>query len=83
MGIGFMLILGIILYNLAVEMIEETLNFALSQVNEVSAGQITGPTISGFAGWFLAQIKIPEMLSVVITFIILRWTLTKIPFLKW
>lgn len=84
MGGLFMTVLGVVLYNLAVSMIEESLDYALTEINSVSQGQsISSASISGFAGWFLANLKVPEMLSVIITCVILRWTLIKIPFFRW
>ena len=79
-----MVIMGVILYNLCVEITEEILNFTLSQVNDVTfEGGITSPSVSGFAGWLMAQLKVPECLSVIITCVSLRFVLRKIPFLRW
>lgn len=78
-----MTIIGVVLYNIIVDVIEEVMNFALAQVNGVSAGSITSPTISGFAGWFLAQVKLPECFAIMVTCISIRFILRKIPFLKW
>lgn len=79
----YMLILGIILYNLIVEVLEEVMNFAVTQMSGVSAGTVASPTIAGFAGWFLAQIKLPEAFAVMVTCITIKFILRKIPFLHW
>lgn len=79
----FMTIGGIILYNLMVEIVEEVFNFALSKAGAVSVEGITSPTITGFSAWFLAQLKVPEILSVIIACTIIRFSLRKIPFLNW
>lgn len=78
-----MTIIGIILYNMVVEIIEEVMNFALTQINGVSTGAVISPTISGFAGWFLTQVKLPECFAIMVTCISIRFILRKIPFLKW
>jgi hypothetical protein len=78
-----MAVLAIIFYNLAVELVQETMNFAVAQINGVDMGQMTSPSISGFAGWFLAQIKFPECVSVIITAVSVKFILRKIPFLRW
>lgn len=78
----FMSILAIIGYNLVVEVVSEALTFALSKVSGTS-GSVTNPSVTGFAGWFVAQIKIPEVFAVITTFVLLKWTLRKIPFLRW
>jgi hypothetical protein len=79
----FMVIIGIIFYNLAVELVEEVLNFALAKINGQNYGAWTNPSISGFAGWMLAQLKLPECISVIASCVAMRFVLTKIPFLKW
>jgi hypothetical protein len=79
----FMTILGVVLYNGLVAIVQEVFNFAISQAGTQNAGSITSPTITGFAGWFLSNLYIPETFSVMLTCIIIRFTLRKIPFLNW
>jgi len=78
-----MTILGIVLYNGVVGIIEEVMNFALAQINGVSMGSVTSPTISGFGGWMLAQLKFAECFAVIVTAVSIKFVLRKIPFLKW
>lgn len=78
-----MAVLGVVLYNLAVSTIEEVFNFIIVQMAGVSADGITSPTISGFAGWFLAAVKLPECFAVMVSAVALKFVLRKIPFLKW
>ncbi len=81
---GLMMTIGaVVLYNLLVEVVEETLNFGLAQISGVSAEGIASPSITGFAGWFIASIKVPETFAVIVTCISLKFVLRKIPFLKW
>ena len=65
----FMTIGVIFLYNLAVEIVEEVFNFAISKANGVSVTGITSPTFTGWVAWFLAQLKIPEILSMYFCFL--------------
>lgn len=83
MGGVLMAVLGVVLYNLIVSTIEEVFNFAIAQMGGVSSAGITSPTITGFAGWFLAAVKMPECFAVVVAAVALRFVLRKIPFLKW
>lgn len=83
MGGGLMIILGITVYNLVVDIIEEVLNFVLAQVNGVSVGNVVQPSITGFAAWALTGLKFPECISVITSMIVLRFVLRKIPFLRW
>lgn len=82
MGGTFMLIGGIVLYNLVVEIIEEVMTFTISQLSGTTAS-VASPTISGFVGWSVAQLKIPECFSVMVSCVILKWALRKIPFIRW
>jgi hypothetical protein len=77
-----MAIMGIIFYNLMVEVIQESMNFAITQMGDVP-GSVTSPTITGFSGWVAAQCKIPECLSVIGSAVSVKFILRKIPFIKW
>jgi hypothetical protein len=83
MGGLFMTVLAVIGYNLIVEVVSETLEFAMLKISGQTVSGVTNPNITGFAGWFIAQIKIPEVFAVITTFVLLKWTLRKIPFLRW
>lgn len=83
LGGVIMSILAIVLYNGLVGVIEETLNFAVAQISGVEYGSFTSPSISGFAGWFLAQLKLPECISVICSAVAIKFILRKIPFIKW
>lgn len=79
----FMTIIGIIFYNLACEIIEEILNFTVSHISGSPQGVITNPSFSGFAGWVISNLKIPECVAVIVSCVSIRFILTKIPFLHW
>lgn len=83
MGGLMMTILAVVLYNVAVEGIEEALEFAIAAAGDVEAGTVTSPTITGFAGWFIAQCKVPECFAVMVSAVSIKFILRKIPFLKW
>lgn len=78
-----MTILGIVLYNALVGIVQEVLNFALTQISGVSAGTITNPTLTGFAAWFLSSIRLPEAFAIIVTCVSIKFVLRKIPFVKW
>jgi hypothetical protein len=83
MGGLLMTIFGVVLYNLLVSTVQEVFNFAISKAGNVNPGSITSPTFTGFAGWFLSNMYVPETFSIIVTCVILRFTLRKIPFLNW
>lgn len=82
-GVGLPLILGIIGYNVVVELIQEVMTFALSEMGAVSTSGIANPTISGFAAWLAIQFRIPECVAVMVNMATLAFVMRKIPFLKW
>jgi hypothetical protein len=78
-----MVVLGVVLYNGVVLIVEECMNFAVAQIGGVSTGTITSPTITGFAGWFLSTIKVPESFAIMVSCVAIKFVLKKIPFIKW
>lgn len=83
LSVLFMTIIGIIFYNLACDVIEEILDFTISHISEGPQGVVTNPSFSGFAGWVISQLKIPECVAVMVSCVSIRFILTKIPFLHW
>lgn len=83
MGGLFMTILAISGYNLVVEIVAEVLEFSLGQMSTIEGGTAPTASITGFAGWFLSCLKVPEMFSVIVTFVSMKFILRKIPFLRW
>jgi hypothetical protein len=83
MGVLFMSIIGIIFYNLVVGLIGEALNFVVSEMNGTAYGTVTSPSISGFAGWALSELKIPECIGIITSFVAIKFVLRKIPLLRW
>lgn len=79
----FMTIIGIIFYNLACDVTEELLDFTISHISGAPDGIITNPSFSGFAGWVISNLKIPECVAIMVSCIIVRFLVTKIPFLHW
>lgn len=78
-----MTILAIVGYNLVVDVVEEVMNFALAQIQGTDFGDIQAQSLSGFAAWFLAQLKFAECIAVVAAATAVRFVLRKIPFLRW
>ena len=78
--------LGIGLYNLVVDIIQEVFDFASASMSAVNMGD--GPPTSamefaGLAGYLATQLRLPECLSWVMSITLLKWLLAKIPFVKW
>lgn len=79
----FMVILAIVFYNLLVEVLQEIMVFTITQISDVGPDSITNPSLPGFGGWFAAQIKLPECISVMSSCVAVRFVARKVPFLKW
>lgn len=80
---GVFMTIGVIFaYNLVVEVIQECLNFAVSQFGGVTAS-VTSPTITGFAAWFLTHMRVPEAFAILVSMVSVKFILRKIPFIKW
>lgn len=78
-----MTIIGVVVYNLLVDIVQEVFNYAIAQAGGVASSGFTSPTITGFAGWFLSQMYVPQTFAVIVSCVIIRFTLRKIPFLNW
>lgn len=83
MGGVLMTVLGVVLYNGLVGVVEEVMAFTVAQINGTEIGAITSPSITGFAGWFLGVMQFPECFSVIVSCVAIKFVLRKIPFLKW
>jgi len=83
--VTFLGFLMIVVYNLLCEMVQELLTWIISQVSDVSMpeGGTNSFSFSGLAGWFMSSLKIPECMSFIISMVMLKWTLRKIPLIKW
>lgn len=79
----FITVIGIILYNVATELIIELMNFGMSKVSTVTAGA-TGInpvySFSGVAGYLASHLLIPQCLAIMVSFVSLRFMLGFIPF---
>jgi putative flippase GtrA len=79
----FMTIIGVVAYNLIVDTVEEVFNYAIATASGIPSSSFTSQSFTGFAGWFLSQMYIPQTFAVIVTCVIIRFTLRKIPFLNW
>lgn len=77
----FVTIVPLILNNFLYDIMEILFNFSSSQTS--GAGTINGAmSFSGLAGYLVAQFKLPECLSVVVSALTLRVALQMIPFVR-
>ena len=76
-------VISIIFYNLAVEIIGEIFTFSLNKINGVSVGSAPTASFSGYVGWWVCNLKIPQAISVVTSAVGTKFILRKIPFIRW
>lgn len=77
----FTLLVPIILNNFVYDIMEIVMNFANGQAG--GAGTMNGAmNFTGFAAWLIACFKLPEALSVLVSALVLRLTLSMIPMVK-
>lgn len=75
----------IFVYNLIVDVVQEALTWALTQAGSIPVpeGHSSVFAFTGFVGWFMSVLKLPECMSFIISMVTLKFLLRKIPFLKW
>ena len=77
--------LAVIIYNLGCDVVQEVFNFLSSKLQGIDSSGIVSPVLqlSGFAAWLAIHLRLPDMITFAITIYLLKFTLRKIPFLKW
>lgn len=79
-------IIGIVVYNLIVDVVDEVLQYVLTSLNSIS-GPSGGPSsayqFAGLGAYLAHHLKIVECLSFIINVILVKWIVAKIPFIKW
>lgn len=75
----FVTIFPTVLYNLFSSLLTEFIAIASSYG---STGSSVVVHLTGFAGWFAAHMKIPEVFSMIISALCFRVTISFIPFLR-
>jgi hypothetical protein len=77
---------SIMLYNLYCTIIQEIINFAIAaSADAENPGGITAGAMNaaGLAGYLVSKLRLVECFNFAISTIVLKWTLVKIPFIKW
>jgi hypothetical protein len=82
----FLSILVVFLYNLVAEIVGEVLSWSLSVMSSETAGVVgESPSVGldGVGAYLAGVLRVPEMLSVALNLVALKWLLRKIPFVRW
>lgn len=75
----FTLVVPIILNNVLYEVIETMMNFASAQAGNSLNGSMS---FTGFMGWLISLFRLPECLSVLVSALVLRVSLSMVPFVR-
>jgi hypothetical protein len=75
-------------FNMVLAAWQQIQTFGLDKVTTALSGSgitgsVPGFNFTGFAGYMLGAFKVPEMCSFAVTILMLKFTLRKIPFIKW
>lgn len=83
--VGFMSFLTVYFYNLASDIISEVLTWVTTQAGaqQLQQGQTSIFNFTGFLGYMLGALKVPQCMSFIISMVALKFLLRKIPFIKW
>lgn len=74
----------VVVFNTFYDITQIVLQFMVSKVGEGGTG-LSSSTVemTGVAAYLAGKLRIPECVSYILSIVILKWTLVKIPFVKW
>lgn len=77
-------VVGVLIFNVAVDLIEAGLTWVLSAMGGVTnPGLPESGSITGLAAYLAGHLKVVECIGLVCSVVLLKWMVVKIPFLKW
>lgn len=77
-------LVGVLMFNVAVDLIEAGLSWVLSAMGGVAnPGLPESGSITGLAAYLAGHLKVVECIGLVCSVVLLKWMMVKIPFLKW
>jgi hypothetical protein len=80
----FLAFLGVTLFGLANYIIEDLLGWVIAKMTAVVVPELgAGYSFTGFVGWGVSVFKIPECMAFIIAMVTVKWTMRKIPLIRW
>jgi hypothetical protein len=74
----------VVVFNTFYDITQIVMTFAVSKVGSSSTGMNAQVVqVTGLAAYLAGKLRIPECVSYILSMVILKWTLVKIPFVKW
>ncbi|MFZ2447263.1 MAG: hypothetical protein WAW37_12970 [Syntrophobacteraceae bacterium] len=87
---GFLVkvLLVVVLYNLVARILNEVLTWVVQKVGGINTpsalvSSFDAGSISSLGAWLLTTLRVPECFAFMLSVILLKWTLRKIPFVRW
>jgi len=83
--VAFVGFIAVMLYALFLYGVQDILSTVLTKFQGVEQ-PTSAPVMLGFsnlAGWLLNVFKLPQCIAFIVDILLLKWTLRKIPFIKW
>lgn len=76
---------SVMIFNVFVDISEICLNWVVSSLGAVSTPEGVSQTFSfaGLAGYLAVHLRLAEAFALVLSIVLLKWALVKIPFVKW
>lgn len=76
---------SVMIFNVFVDVAEIVLNWLVGELGTVTMpdGISQGFSFTALAAYLAIHLKVVESFALVLSVVILKWTLVKIPFLKW
>ena len=74
----------VVVFNTFYDITQIILNFVVTKVSsESSSLESQSVQMTGVAAYLAGKLRVPECISYILSIVILKWTLVKIPFVKW
>jgi len=76
------LVLSTVIYYAVSHVVMDIVSFAQDRLSQATGGSsLTAVRLVGCAGWLATMLKLPEAFSVILSAIMLRWSISLIPFI--
>lgn len=82
---GLTTVLGVVIYNVVVDIMEEILTYGNAVLASVSVGELPNVVLqlTGLGAWVAQQTYLDQQIGIAVTAVSMKWVLCKIPFVKW
>jgi len=85
LGITLMAALGVLIYNVAVDLMGDVLTWAVGRVAAIDPSELPNGwlTLTSLGAWLAQETYLDQQIGIAVTAISMKWVVVKIPFIKW